>query len=1012
MKRLFLLLLLVFFIGSLGHAQMLVKGKVSSAEDNDPLPGVSIQIEGTTKGTVTNIDGEYELQVENDDKIIFSFIGYKTQVINYSGQSTLNIAMEEDVAALEEVVVVGYGTQEKRDLTSSITTVDSEEITKTPTGQAMQALQGKVAGVQIVSNGAPGGSPTVRIRGLGSFPGFGDSSPLYVVDGMFFDDIDFLNTGDIQSMSVLKDASAAAIYGVRAANGVVIIETKTGKYNQKAEVTYDGYYGIQNPQNVLKMANTEQFTNYVLATGSSADASFINNAFNRFGRSRTNPNLPAVNTDWYDEVLQPAPMQNHTVNVTGGTDNIKYSVGASYFGQDGIVQNTRSEYDRTNFRTKVDGRVSDRLTVGANVNISNATRYDADNGVWFRTYFAVPILPVYDEQNEAARPESLSNAQLLGYRGSQNPYYNLLYSDNRNKISKMVGNFYFDYDIIPDKLSFKMAYNYSNINIDSRNVRFSFSDGVTNNPNSLSRNSRSELNEIWDNTLTYKDQIGKHKFTILGGYSYRSEVTEGQFVRGDSLSLLDPDEETTWFISLGDATASINSDGSGDFGSQEFGVSYFGRLSYSFDNKYLFYATVRRDGTNKFQQRFGTFPTFGAGWVVSEESFFDFDFVDFLKLRGSWGRLGNDAVNAAVGQPTRSTTTTAINDQLAPGVIVDNTFDLVEKWETVEETNFGITADFLSGRLSLEADYYQRDTKDGVTLLLLPAQRDIIRRNLAEIRNSGFESSINWSDKIGDKFTYNIGGNIATLNNEVLSLGGQRYLDAGSAEFRQRSIVGEAINAFFGYEVEGVFQTEGDIATSGYNQEFIDDNNLVPGDFKYKDQNGDGVIDSEDRVVLGSFLPSLTYGANLGLGYGKFYLSANIQGQSGHSILNRKRGEIIFTTDTNIDAELATNLWDGPGSSNRYPSAAGLRKGWNQNLSDYFVEDGSYFRIQNVRLSYQVGDQSIMGTEIPDITVYLTAERPLTVFDYNGFNPEVANGIDRQNFPISAVYSAGLRMKF
>jgi len=348
---------------------------------------------------------------------------------------------------------------------------------------------------------------------------------------------------------------------------------------------------------------------------------------------------------------------------------------------------------------------------------------------------------------------------------------------------------------------------------------------------------------------------------------------------------------------------------------------------------------------------------------------------------------------------------------LVAGNTVDNFFDYLDEWENTEEINVGITSTFLNQRLSLDADYYIRDTKNAIVTIILPLIRENVRRNRGEIRNSGFELALNWSDDISDNIHYSFGGNLATLKNEVRSLGGPQYLDAGTAEFRQRSIIGEPMQTFYGYEVLGVFQNDEEINSSGLTEQFIADNNLVPGDFMYKDQNGDGVIDDQDRVVLGSFLPSVTYGFNIGFSYRNLSLSANFQGQYGHSILNRKRGEIIFTTDTNIDADLATNLWRGEGTSNKYPSAAGLRKGYNQAMSDYFVEDGSYFRIQNVRLSYQIKDNQLFGMAMPDARITFTAERPLTLFNYNGFNPEVPNGVDRQTYPIPAVYTIGLNLE-
>lgn len=1006
-KVLSVLLLCVLAVEA--SAQTVVTGTVRSSDDGLPLPGVSILVKSTLKGTSTLADGTYRLEVPSGEAIlVFSFVGYTAQETQVGNRSQINVIMAPSIGELGEVVVIGYGTQEQKDLTSAIATVKSDDIVKTPTAQAMQSLQGKVPGVQIVSSGAPGAAPTVRIRGVGSLES--NAAPLYVVDGMFFDSIDFLNTSDIETISILKDAAASAIYGVRASNGVVLITTKGGGYNQAPKVTYDGYYGVQVAQNVLRLSNAEQFTEYALATGSAADASFIQNAFQRFGRSRINPNVPDVNTDWYDEVLQTAPMQNHSISVNGGNETTRYSVGVSYFQQDGLLRDTRNDYERLNFRTKLDFDVSDRLSIGGNVNISNATQFNAENAVWFKTYFAVPILPVYDDQNTAATPFGLSNAQTLGYRGSQNPFYDLLYDDNRNKIGKFLANFHFDYDIIPQKLSFRSAYNYSFSNINVRNVDFEYSDGVTDFQSSIRRSHATSYDQIWDNYLTYKENFGLHSLTAVVGYSYRSETNEGLFARGTELDPF-PDRgmEELWYLALADG---IDEGGVGDFGSRIFGASYFTRLAYNYDDRYLLYGTFRRDGNNKFQQKWGNFFTIGAGWVLSEEEFFSMPNVDFLKIRGGWGQLGNDGVTAAVGAPTIAPRFLAIDDQRVPGNVVIPTFDFVDRWETTEELNVGVTSRMFKDRLSLEADYFVRDTENAAVTIILPLIRDNVRRSVAGIRNSGFEMALNWSDKIGSDWNYSIGGNFATLNNEVLSLGGPQYLDAGSAEFRQRSIVGQPLQAFFGYETDGIFQNQAEITNSGYTSEFINDAGIEPGDFRYKDQNGDGVIDDADRVVLGSYLPDLTYGLNLSVSYKNIDFSANFQGQQGHSILNRKRGEIIFTTDTNIDAELATNLWTGEGTSNRYPSAAGLRKGWNQSMSDYFVEDGSYFRVQNIRVSYNLTGKEILGTPMPDTRITFTAERPLTFFNYNGFTPEVASGIDRQTYPIPAVYTLGLNIKF
>lgn len=976
------------------------------------LPGVTVLEKGTNNGTVTDIDGKYTITVSSPEALlVFSFVGYEAQEILVGNQTTIDLTLAEAIGALDEVLVIGYGTQKERDLTSSISTLKTEDIVKTPAPNAMQSLQGRVAGVQIVSNGAPGASPTVRVRGVGSFEG--NAAPLYVVDGMFFDNIDFLNSNDIENISVLKDASAAAIYGVRASNGVILVTTKSGAYEQTPEMVYDGYFGIQVPQNVLKMANTQQFAQYIRETGSAPDIAFLENAIQRYGRSRLDPSIPDVNTDWYSEIMSPASIQNHNLTFNGGSAKTRYSIGGSYFSQDGLQNEIRNEYKRINLRAKIDTDIKEWLKVGGNFNFAVSRQYVGEDAAWFRAYFSVPTIPVYDQLNTAAAPEMLSNAQQVGYRGSQNPFYPLLYTDNRNNVAKVTGNIYADLTLIPDKLNFRTSYNYSLSMINGRNVNFAYNDGVTESPSALRKQNEARFNQIIDNYFTYNNNWGDHLLTVTAGQSFRSEYGEVLFARGTGLSPNPTwENEEFWYLSN---AQNLDLNGIGDvndntINSQLFYLSFFGRVAYNYDERYLLYGTYRRDGNNKFQQKWGDFFTIGAGWVITEEDFFGVDAIDFFKFRASWGQLGNDGIRPSIGAPTLEETSTALGDIRYIGRRLNPTYDLIDRWETTVEKNFGLNAKLMESRLSIDADYFIRDTKNLAVSIIPPVFRSTERRSVGEIRNQGLELNITWADDINDDFSYFIGGNFATLKNAVQSLGGPPSLDAGSAEFRQRSIVGEPYQAFYGYEATGIFQNEEMIQNSGYTAEFITDRNLVPGDLIFKDQNGDGIINDQDRVVLGSFLPKLTYGANLGFSWKDLEFSTLIQGQSGHKILNRKRGEIIFTNDTNIDADLATNLWRGEGTSDKYPSAAGLRKGWNQNFSTYFVEDGTYFRIQNVQLAYTIRD--IFGGKVPATRLTFTAERPLTVFSYNGFNPEVANGIDRQTYPIPAVYTLGLNVKF
>lgn len=1002
MRRPILLFILFLLVTTVFAQQKITVSGTVTDNSGMGLPGVSVLEKGTTNGTVTDNNGNYSISATSQSTLVFSFIGFLKQEIPVNSQSSIQVQLAEDVVGLDEVVVVGYGKVVVKDLTSSITTVKSDELVKTPSAAPMQALQGKVAGLQVVSSGAPGNSPEVRVRGVGSFQAAGQA-PLYVVDGMFFDNIDFLNMSEVASISVLKDASASAIYGVRAANGVVLIETKSGSVNKKAEIVYDGYYGTQIAQNVLKMANAEQFTTMALESGSAADASFILNAMQRYGRSRINPNVPDVNTDWYNEIMRPAAIQNHSLSVTGGGKGSSYSVGTSYFEQDGILD-MNNAYERFNLRSKVDLKANDWFTIGGNLIFSNAIKNNATNAAWDQAYFAVPILPVYDDQNPDAFPTNYSSAQDIGYRGGQNPFPTMDFNDNKQQIMKVLANFYAQVEIIPNKLSFKSSYNHSYTGLNNRNVGLPYyiSLGSQREFSTISKSASSFSNKIWDNVLTYNDTFGKHNLSVMAGSSYRQEFFESLYARSEDIPT---EKEQYWYINK---TNDINTVTAGDNGAKYYGLSYFSRISYNYDSKYLLYATLRADGSNKYEETWAYFPAVGAGWVLSEESFLkNNSTINFLKLRAGWGQLGNDKIPRTDGSAATSLVTTAIDGKLVTGTYTSDNISVLQ-WEVTEETNVGLTATLFDNHLEVDADYYIRDTKDAAIRVQTPVIGGSVLKSVGVIRNSGMELALNWRNEVSKDLSYNVGVTLSTVKNEVRDLYGQQYIDGGQAEFRQRSIVGEPLLAFYGWEVAGVYQNDAEIQADPV----AVDNGLVPGDFKYVDQDGNNIIDGEDRVVLGSYIPTFLYGANMGINYKNWQLSVDVMGQSGNKILNRKRGQLIWTNDGNLDADLAINRWHGEGTSNKYPSSAGLRKGWNQKMSNYFVEDGAFFRIQNVQLAYNIKNKKWFGADMPDARITLTADRPLTVFKYNGFNPEVANGIDTQTYPIPAVYTVGLNVKF
>lgn len=996
-----LLALFAILISTIGYAQQqkTITGTIVDP-GNMPLPGAEVKVVGKNIFDVTDFEGNFTLEgVVEGDTFRVTFLGFQPVELPVVETNEYLVTLQEDAATLEEVVLVGYGTQKKSDLTGSIVTIQSEEIEKTPTANVMQALQGKVPGVQITSIGSPGDSPNVRVRGLGTYTNA--TNVLYVVDGALYDNIDFLSTKDIKTINVLKDASSSAIYGVRAANGVIIIETKSGRKEQKPQLEYDGYTGVQRAQNVVKMANAEQFTTLAFESGSAPDIEFVMNAMQRFGRSRINPNVPDVNTDWYDEIIRDGVIQSHSLGVSGGGENSAYSVGVNYFSQEGILD-MKNEYERFNIRSKVDIDITDRLTAGTNFVFSNATKYAPENAAWFNAYFAVPILPVLDPLNTAATPVPYANARVLGYRGPQNPFPIMDFNENRLKIRKLLSTIYFQYDLIEDKLDIKTTYSNNFSALEERYVNLPYNLGLGVEVNSsINRQNNTFFNQYWDNILTYEDTFGDHDITAMVGTSFRDEASNvfsatGEDIRGIAL-------ESSWYLDFADPDSFTNN--VREIGRRFYGISYFGRISYNYKDRYLLYGTLRADGSSKFtRDPWGYFPSVGLGWVLTEESFMaDNDVVDYLKFRASWGRLGNDNVAASTGSNTITVITTALGEVPRTGITSSSVFSN-NTWEVIEERNFGVDIETFDNRLTITADYYIRDTENAILPVYIPIINRSIDRNSGTIRNQGLEFSANYIGNIGDDFNFSVGANFTTLENEAVEIDDERgYIDAGSAEFRQRTIEGGPLFAFYGYERVGVYQNQAQIEADP----IAVANGLQPGDLIYRDQNGDNMINDEDRVILGSFLPDFTYGGNIAMNYSGFDFSLNFYGQAGNKILNRRRGEIIFTQDTNFDADLAVNRWHGEGTSNIYPSSSGLRRAWNQRLSNFWVEDGDFFRIQNIQLGY-----TIEQGDLPVTRVYFTAERPFEFFDYNGFTAEVPDGVDRQTYPVPAIYTVGINVKF
>lgn len=1012
MKKQILTILLTLFCGIVVMAQppKKVTGVVTD-KSGEPLIGATVIVQGGKQGTMTDADGKYTIaNVPADGSLLFSYVGMVTQTIEVGDKSVINVVLLDDALDLEEVVVIGYGSAKAKDLTAPIAVVKGDDLQNIPSSSPMAALSGKVPGVNIINSGTPGDGPTVQIRGVGSFTA---STPLYVVDGVFYDNINFLSNSDIQEISILKDASAAAIYGVKAANGVVIVTTKKGTRNQPAKVTYDGYIGFQKATNVLEMCNSAQYAEMLMEGNADAYKSILQASIDRYGGDLSSYTFGA-DTDWYDELLRTAVITSHSLSVSGGSDRATYALGMNYLYQDGIMD-TDNYYKRLNFRAQLDYDVYSWLSVGFSGVFSNGTQKLSDNSAWQQAFNMAPIMPVYDETNEDTYPTKYASPGDLGYTSNfYNPVATADYYNAKNDTYQTLANFYANFKILPNKLDFRTSYGYDHSTVKGIVIQepYYVSAYQLLSTSSLQKTSTEYNKWVWDNVLTYKDKIGLHNFGATLGFSIREE--RYSYLLG-SVSDVPTESSTYWYISQGDESTATSSDDGTRYRSQ----SYFARLNYDYDGKYLLMFTMRADGTSKYQEKWGYFPSVGGAWVISSEPFMkDQNWADYLKLRASWGLLGNDGVAASDGYASITTGDSASGVFGSYGSSIGTTYSGYQnttfysylKWEKVSETNVGVTYATLQNRLSLDVDWFYRLTTDAVISAALPFSTTTLAGNYGKILNTGFDITVNWADKVGD-FNYYVAANVGTLHNEVKSLSGLSYVLGG----KTINMVGEKMNSYYGYIVEGVYQTQDEVDADPVAVA----NSLEPGDFKYKDVNGDGTIDGDDRVALGSYIPSFTYGINFGFSYKNWDFSVSTYGQHGAKIFNRKRQLRYAQANYNFDLDLYKNRWTGEGSTNSYPSAAGLLKSWNVNSSatstnSFFVESADYFRIQNVNVGYTLRNLKMGAYTLPSLRLSLTADRPLTLFGYNGYTPEISDseGWDTQTYPLTSTYTFGVQIQF
>ena len=996
MKRLATIFLLCLMSSALFAQNIQVQGTVL---DNEGYPqiGAGVFQKGTSNGTVTDLDGRYSLSVPADAVLVYSFQGFSDVEEAVNGRETIDVTMNLDSQFLEEVVVVGYGVQKSKDLTAPIVTVKGDALSKQAAANPMSALQGMVAGVQIIQSGAPGAGPSVKVRGVGSIGDY--ASPLYIVDGTFVDNIDFLSNNDIESLTVLKDASAAAIYGVRAANGVVLVTTKKGSHDHLS-VSYDGYAGVQVPVNIMKLCNTEQYVELL-------------NLANRNTIGWTDRNAADYpgSTDWYKELVHPAATTSHALDFSGASDKTNYSVGLSYLYQDGIMNHSNNDYNRINIRARLDQQMTSWLKVGINSVFSRYSKHNYNGNAFYQAFINPPVYNVYNESNEAAYPEKFDSPQLYGFGNAYgNPVAFAKYCDDSDKGFKEVLSAYAEFSILPSKLSFKISYNLDYSQWDQQNYTTeSYVGGSQGTSVSvLSKTFGYGVNQILDNVLTYTDRKGRNDFSVMLGQSTRSQFSS--WLNGRVNSVPDFDDQSKYLVN-----GSYKNQTATDGASRYNGLSFFARGTYNYDGRYLATLTFRADGSSKYQQKWGFFPSIGLGWNISDEAFMkNQNVVDYLKLRASWGMLGNDNVpaNSIVTVGSTGVGSSAVfGDTLVDGMGAQTVYQNFLRWEVVNEANVGLDFGFLDNRLTGELDLYNRVTDNVVFEAPIATGGGTVNllANNGKVLNQGIELSLNWADKAGE-FSYKLGMNATFNRNRVLELEGRDYIPGASVagNYATRTMVGYPIGAFWGYEIDGVYASEGQALRDPVSQTIKD-----AGYFKYKDQNGDNVINEEDKTYLGSAMPWMVLGINFGFNWKNLDFSILLNAQVGNKILNAKRMQRGTFTDANYDLDFYKNCWRDDNKSNVYPSPEAASTSFIQQANDFYVEDASFFRIQNVQLGY-----SFTGMKwAKSIRLYISAQRPLSLFRYNGFTTEIggspiSSGIDSSVYPMQAIYTAGVNFNF
>lgn len=1089
MKKLYLILislsLITFFTPELKAQDRSVQGKVIAKDDGSGLPGVSVIVKGTTNGTITDALGAYKLSVPSSNAtLVFSFVGYATQEVAVGNQTTVDISLAPDVKALNEVVVTGYGSQSKKDITGAVATIDAKQLLATPSTNLGQALQGKVAGVTVGNENSPGGGVMVRIRGFGTI---NDNSPLYVIDGVpTKGNLNTLNLNDIESMQILKDASAASIYGSRAGNGVVIVTTKKGKAG-KPVFTYDMYYGTQQPGKLLNMLNTNEYAQLVWesrinagavdkVTGNPVHAQFGNgpaptipdyifpagamegdprvaqDASGKYVNYTANIDAPDFNktkylitkanktgTNWLDELFNPAPIQNHQLGVSGGNESGRYAMSLNYFDQQGIMIYTN--FKRYSLRANTEFNVNKRVRVGENFQVGFSQRVNQPNGNSQEsnpTSFAFriqPIIPVYD----------VSGVNFGGTRGtdldnSNNPIANLWRNkDNIQKEVRLFGNAYAEVDILKNltaKTSFGIDYNIFNFrNYTIRDLESAEARGS----NQLQTNNNYEWTWTWYNTLTYNLALGdNHRLNFLVG----TESIKDYFETFDaSRTNFQNDKIDNRYLS-GGTGVQTNSGNASNWAL----ASEFAKVNYALADKYLLEGTIRRDRSSRFsaQNLVAYFPAASAGWVFSEEDFAKgwSSWLNRAKLRAGWGQTGNQEIgnyNPFTIYTTNPATSfydlNGSHSSALPGYELSQFGNPRAKWETTTSTNLGLDANLLGGRVDVAFDWYTRTTSD----MLFPVQAPLTSgvatvpfQNIGSMRNRGVDLAVSYNGQaIGNQLTYSIGGNLSTYRNTVTKTTGDpntQYFGINDERIQNFVVTKQnyPISSFFGYTIDGIFQSDDEAAAAPLNN--LGTNQNKAGRFKFRDISGpngvpDGVIDTKDLSIIGSPHPDFTYGLNISVNYKNFGLTLFGQGVHGNKIFNYVKYWTDFPTFAgNRSTRMLYESWR-PGKTDAILPQLTSSDQVSILPSTYYLESGSYFRMKNIQLTYNLPKALMSKIGFGSARIYIQGQNLFTITKYSGMDPEInlrnySSGNDRQigvdggAYPVAKQYLVGVNLSF